>query len=92
MLARRTLLQLATKLAIGLGALFLVGVLLAAIPHHRAPVVQGISAGQGQEAMRPDHVTPLGAKKDKKKSRVADIGQDATHENAAARKAGDSAK
>lgn len=39
MFARRTLMQLATKLAIGLGALFLVGVLLAAIPNHRAPAV-----------------------------------------------------
>ena len=39
MFSRRTLLQLTTKLAIALGALFLVGVLLAAIPNHRTPVV-----------------------------------------------------
>lgn len=38
MISRRTLLQLTTKLAITLGALFLVGVLLAAIPNHRTPV------------------------------------------------------
>jgi len=55
MLARRTLMQVATKLAIGLGALFLVGVLLAAIPNHRAPVVEGISAAPGQEARATDH-------------------------------------
>lgn len=39
MFSRRTLLQLTTKLAITLGALFLVGVLLAAIPNHRTPVM-----------------------------------------------------
>ena len=49
MFARRTLMQLATKLAIGLGALFLVGVLLAAIPNHRAPVVSGASPEPGRE-------------------------------------------
>ncbi|HXR33449.1 MAG TPA: hypothetical protein VN830_07065 [Verrucomicrobiae bacterium] len=54
MFARRTLMQLATKLAIGLGALFLVGVLLAAIPNHRAPVVEGLSANPGQEALGTD--------------------------------------
>ena len=39
MSARSTLIHLAGKAAIGLCALFLVGVLLAAIPNHRAPVV-----------------------------------------------------
>ena len=39
MSARRTLLHIAMKASIGLGALFLVSVLLAAIPNHRAPVV-----------------------------------------------------
>lgn len=38
----RTLLHLLTKAAIGLGALFLVGVLLAAIPNHRTPVVASV--------------------------------------------------
>ncbi len=55
MFARRTLMQVATKLAIGLGALFLVGVLLAAIPNHHAPVVEGVSAAPGQEARGTDH-------------------------------------
>ncbi len=50
MFPRRTLMQLATKLAIGLGALFLVGVLLAAIPNHRAPIVEGVSAEPEWEA------------------------------------------
>jgi hypothetical protein len=50
--------QLITKAAIGFGALFLVGVVLAAIPNHRAPVMAGASVdpstmmqheqGQGQ--------------------------------------------
>jgi len=54
MLARRTLLQLTTRLAIGLGALFLVGVLLAAIPNHRAPVVAGASAQASQDKRAAD--------------------------------------
>ena len=55
MFSRRTLLQLTTKLAIGVGALFLVGVLLAAIPNHHAPVVAGASAqaSQGTRAADP---------------------------------------
>ena len=44
MLARKTLFQFAAKAAIGFGALFVVGVLLAAIPNHRAPAVAQISA------------------------------------------------
>ncbi len=55
MFARRTLMQVATKLAIGLGALFLVGVLLAAIPNHRAPAVEGVSAAPEQEARGANH-------------------------------------
>jgi hypothetical protein len=39
MLVRKTLLQFVTNAAIGVGALFLVGVLLAAIPNHHAPAV-----------------------------------------------------
>lgn len=54
MLPRRTLMQVATKLAIGLGALFLVGVLLAAIPNHRAPAVEGVAAAPRQEARGTD--------------------------------------
>jgi hypothetical protein len=55
---RSAFMQLITKAAIGFGALFLVGVVLAAIPNHRAPVMAGASVdpstmmqheqGQGQ--------------------------------------------
>ena len=39
MSSRSTLIHLVTRAGIGLGALFVVGVLLAAIPNHRPPVV-----------------------------------------------------
>ena len=45
----RTLLHLLTKAALGLGALFLVGVLLAAIPNHRTPVVASVAGNQDQD-------------------------------------------
>ena len=79
MLARRTLMQLATKLAIGLGALFLVGVLLAAIPNHRAPVVAGVSAEPAQEAQGIDHSSKPGMDVDEAKSN--DPGRDITHKH-----------
>ena len=79
MLARRTLVQLATKLAIGLGALFLVGVLLAAIPNHRAPVVAGVSAEPAQEAQGMDHLSKPGMDVDKASSNEKDAGRDMTH-------------
>ena len=49
----RTILHLLTKAGIGLGALFLVGVLLAAIPNHRVPVVAGSSAESYQDPQQP---------------------------------------
>jgi hypothetical protein len=58
MSARSTLIQLAGKATIGLCALFLVGVLLAAIPNHRAPVAAS-SATPGQEqAQQPQAQDP----------------------------------
>ena len=48
----RTILHLLTKASIALGALFLVGVLLAAIPNHRTPAVASVSAEEGQEAQQ----------------------------------------
>jgi hypothetical protein len=48
----RTILHLLTKAAIGLGTLFLVGVVLAAIPNHRAPSA-ALSFEPGQEAQTP---------------------------------------
>jgi hypothetical protein len=70
--------QLATKLAIGLGALFLVGVLLASIPNHRAPVV-GASAEPGQEAQGTDHSTVPGMNRDEAKSNEKDAVHDMAH-------------
>src|SRR3974390_2442163 len=49
----RTILHLLTKAGIGLGALFLVGVLLAAIPNHRTPVVAGNSGEPYQDPQQP---------------------------------------
>jgi len=62
MSVRSSLIHLTGKLAIGLCALFLVGVLLAAIPSHRTPVVASASdlARQSQEpaAQDPHASTP----------------------------------
>ncbi len=49
----RAILHLLTKAAIGLGALFVVGVLLAAIPNHRTPVVASVAGEAIQEAQQP---------------------------------------
>ena len=53
----RTVLHLLTKAAIGLGALFLVGVLLAAIPNHRTPAVASVANEQGQDAQQSGPTT-----------------------------------
>ena len=92
MLARRTLMQLATKLAIGLGALFLVGVLLAAIPNHRAPVVGGVSAAPGQEAQGTDHSSALGVNTDATSSQEKDAGRELAQRHVTGPRAGDSAR
>lgn len=81
MLARRTLPQIATKLAIGLGALFLVGVLLAAIPNHRTPVAAGVSAEPAQEAQGMDHSSKPGMDVDKADSNEQDAGRYITHKH-----------
>jgi len=72
MFARRTLPQIVTKLAIGLGALFLVGVLLAAIPNHRAPVVTGSSAPSARGTAKQDR---KGAAQDMTPKRHSDSAQ-----------------
>ena len=53
MLARKTWIQLATKAGIGLAALCVVGVLLAAIPNHHAPAtaLQSVEAGQDPQTL-----------------------------------------
>ena len=92
MSARRTLMQLATKLAIGLGALFLVGVLLAAIPNHHAPVVQGVSVGVSQEAQGTDHSTAPGMRADEATSHEKNVRRDSGRDHPTAPKAGGSTK
>jgi len=49
MSSRSTLIHFVTRAGIGLAALFVVGVLLAAIPNHRAPVVGTIPPDAGQQ-------------------------------------------
>ncbi len=85
MLARRTLLQLVTKLAIGVGALFLVGVLLAAIPNHRAPVVEGASAQAKVDAQAANPAT-VPTKVDAHQSRLNDATGGGVRRHAAAPK------
>jgi hypothetical protein len=91
MFARRTLLQLTTKLAIGLGALFLVGVLLAAIPNHHAPVVAGASAQANADTQAANPAT-VPAKVDEDKSRQSDAVQGTSHTQVTAPKAGESTR
>src|SRR3981189_3244129 len=60
MSARSTFIHLAAKAGILFGALFLVSVLLAAIPSHRAPAMpaqdaQQSSSSQSQESQPMDH-------------------------------------
>jgi len=50
MLGRKTWIQLTTKLGTGVGALCVVGVLLAAIPNHRPPAVQLTAAQIAQDS------------------------------------------
>ena len=49
----RTILHLLTKASIGMGTLFLVGVLLAAIPNHRTPVIRTLPGDGRQEPQQP---------------------------------------
>ena len=53
MSSRSTLIHLVTRAGIGLGALFVVGVLLAAIPNHRPPVVVTTPLNGEQESQAP---------------------------------------
>src|SRR5271165_864709 len=60
MFARKTLRQLFTNAAIGLGALFLVGVLLAAIPSPHPPTVPLTTPQPPQEPQSADHASMTG--------------------------------
>ena len=53
MSSRSTLIHLVTRAGIALGALFVVGVLLAAIPNHRPPVVVTTAVNAEQEPQEP---------------------------------------
>jgi hypothetical protein len=53
MSSRSTLIHSITRAGIGLGALFVVGVLLAAIPNHRPPVVVTTAVNAEQEPQEP---------------------------------------
>lgn len=57
MLGRKTWIQLITKLGIGVAALCVVGVLLAAIPNHRAPEVPLAAVEAGQDPLATDHAS-----------------------------------
>ena len=64
MSSRSTLVHFVTRAGIGLGALFVVGVLLAAIPNHRPPVVVTTAVNAEQESQVPaagaDHANKPG--------------------------------
>jgi hypothetical protein len=81
--ARSTSIRLAAKAAILFGALFLVSVLLAAIPAHRAPAapvqdVQQSSGSQSQESHRMDHSKMSGMDMDDAKANEAHAVHDMT--------------
>jgi hypothetical protein len=80
MYPRPTLIHLATKAAIGLGALFLVGVLLAAIPNHHVATQQ--AAGEAVQALQSQtmvHSSMQGMGMDDAKSNEQDAIHDMAH-------------
>jgi hypothetical protein len=81
--ARSPFFHFATKAAILFGALFLVSVLLAAIPAHRAPAVQILdaqqsSSSQSQESQGMDHSSMPGMDMDDAKANEAHAVHDMT--------------
>jgi hypothetical protein len=83
MSARSTFMHLATRATIMFGALFLVSVLLAAIPGHRAPAVpaqdaQQSSSSQSQESQGMDHSSMPGMDMDDAKANEAHAVHDMT--------------
>jgi len=83
MSARSTFIHLATKAGILFGALFLVSVLLAAIPGHRAPALQSqsseqSSSSQSQESPAMDHSKMPGMDMDDAKANEARAVHDMT--------------
>src|SRR5438445_6706436 len=81
MSARRTLIHLAAKAGILFGALFLVSVLLAAIPGHRppeAPVRDAQQSSSSQESQAMDHSKMSGMDMDDAKANEAHAVHDMT--------------
>src|SRR5256884_9921285 len=83
MSARSTFVHLATRAGILFGALFLVSVLLAAIPGHRTPAVamqdaQESSSSQSKEAQPMDHSKISGMDMDDAKANEAHAVHDMT--------------
>src|SRR5260370_24414015 len=82
MSARSTFIHLAAKAGILFGALFLVSVLLAAIPGHRAPAVpvqdSQQSSSQPQESQPMDHSKMSGMEMDDAKANEAHAAHDMT--------------
>jgi hypothetical protein len=64
MFARKTVRQLFVNAAFGIGALFLVGVLLAAIPNHRTPAVATTTSEVSQGPQSSDHASMPGMNMD----------------------------
>jgi hypothetical protein len=79
MSSRSTLIHLVTKAGIGLGALFLVGVLLAAIPNHRVVTAQAVAGQEARQAQTTDHSSMPGMDMDEAKSNEQDAMQDMAH-------------
>lgn len=74
MARRKTWMQMATNAGIGLGALFVVGVLLAAIPSHHMPVVSEPSADAGQDPQPADHSDMPGMNMDAEAASIGEHG------------------
>jgi hypothetical protein len=77
MSSRSTLIHLVTQAGIGLGALFVVGVLLAAIPNHRPPVMNASSVSGEQESQAPaagvDHANMPGMNSQTEQAAMEDM-------------------
>jgi hypothetical protein len=86
MSARSTFIHLATRAGILFGALFIVSVLLAAIPGHHAPAAptqeaQQSSGAQSQESQQMDHSSMPGMDMDDAKANEAHAVHDMRHGN-----------
>jgi hypothetical protein len=83
MSSRGMLVHFVTRAGIGLGALFVVGVLLAAIPNHRTPVVAGIYTQAEQEAQTQagstDHASMPGMNMEEAQSNERAAMEDMAH-------------